>query len=274
MDLDAERFRALARSSPWRWWTLRFVMRHGSRDVRRVWVRRPNRLRVETIDGELVSVHVEKRSTAGSYVRLSRQPRWRRRRLRRRRWPRRRYATPPLPYPHEVKPTVGADGLVRERPSRNVDYDSPHFSAYYGVAVLDPVELADGWSMSDGSTADPVMIDELRAVDHHGRVAWEGVLRPTPSYQPRCDCCALLLSEVLHDPLVEKLKQDPGFAFPEAYRVRLDVGTGVCVELEEIGGSRPGRGHEIVIEAVDEPMADELFETRRKAWRAKRGVTD
>jgi hypothetical protein len=47
--------------------------------------------------------------------------------------------------------------------------------------------------------------------------------------------------------------------YPEAYRVRLDVGTGVCVSTEEIGGLTPGRGHDLRIEAVDEPMDDALF---------------
>ena len=46
---------------------------------------------------------------------------------------------------------------------------------------------------------------------------------------------------------------------PEAFRVRLDVGTGVCVLTEEIGGLTPGAGHEVRIEAVDEPMDDDLF---------------
>ena len=52
--------------------------------------------------------------------------------------------------------------------------------------------------------------------------------------------------------------------YPEAFRVRLDVGTGVCVLTKEIGGLTPGAGHEVRMEAVDEPMDDELFRDRRQ----------
>ena len=41
--------------------------------------------------------------------------------------------------------------------------------------------------------------------------------------------------------------------------MRLDVGTGVCVLTEEVGGLTPGAGHDLRIEAVDEPMDDDLF---------------
>ena len=47
--------------------------------------------------------------------------------------------------------------------------------------------------------------------------------------------------------------------YPDAFRVRLDVGTGVCVRTEQIGGLTPGAGHDVRIEAVDEPMPDDLF---------------
>jgi len=46
---------------------------------------------------------------------------------------------------------------------------------------------------------------------------------------------------------------------PDGHRVRLDVATGVCVFNEQIGGTRNGSGHDITIEAVDEPMGDGLF---------------
>ena len=47
--------------------------------------------------------------------------------------------------------------------------------------------------------------------------------------------------------------------YPSATRVRVDVGTGVCVLAEALDGTWAGAGHEIVVEAVDEPMADALF---------------
>jgi hypothetical protein len=50
--------------------------------------------------------------------------------------------------------------------------------------------------------------------------------------------------------------------------VRLDVETGVCVLTEEIGGPTPGKGHDLRIEAVDEPMDDGLFvQARRSSFR-------
>ena len=57
----------------------------------------------------------------------------------------------------------------------------------------------------------------------------------------------LLRVQTLDDPLIR------------ATLVRLDVQTGVCVLIEELGGSRSGRGHVVRIEAVDEPMPDGLF---------------
>jgi hypothetical protein len=52
---------------------------------------------------------------------------------------------------------------------------------------------------------------------------------------------------------------DPSTRFADAHLVRLDVATGVCVRTEEIGGSAPGRGHDVVIEAVDERTPDGMF---------------
>jgi hypothetical protein len=50
--------------------------------------------------------------------------------------------------------------------------------------------------------------------------------------------------------------------------VRLDVQTGVCVLTEAIGGDVSGRGHDVRIEAVDEPLADALFvEPGRRLFR-------
>lgn len=46
--------------------------------------------------------------------------------------------------------------------------------------------------------------------------------------------------------------------YPEAFRVRLGVGTGVCV-LTRALDLRVRYGHDLHIEAVDEPMDDVLF---------------
>jgi hypothetical protein len=72
-------------------------------------------------------------------------------------------------------------------------------------------------------------------------------------------CCALLLSELLEDAGIDLREDEPGFVYPDAHRVRIDVATGVCVFNEQLGGTRNGSGHDLAIEAVDEPMGDELF---------------
>lgn len=107
-------------------------------------------------------------------------------------------------------------------------------------------------------------IDELVAVDHHGRPAWQASLRPTGGYLPRCGCCALLLSAISDGrqaPGSRAADSDPGLRYPEAHRVRLDVGTGTCVLIEQLGGSRAGTRAEFTIEAVDGAMDDALFAT-------------
>ncbi len=60
-----------------------------------------------------------------------------------------------------------------------------------------------------------------------------------------------------------------GCGSPRPTWCELDVGTGVCVYSEEIGGSRPGPQHDPRIDAVDEPMPDALF----RAALAVRAVT-
>jgi hypothetical protein len=164
-----------------------------------------------------------------------------------------------LPWPGEddaPRPLVRADGLVAERPD-GVGYDPPFFQDYFWVAVLDPVELADGLDPGTGARGPGTAVASVTEVEHAGRPAWEAVLRPTPAYRPRCACCALLWSResdlIEHGP--EGLRDD----YPEAYRVRLDVGTGVCVLTEELGAADGGSGHVLRIEAVDEPMPEALF---------------
>jgi hypothetical protein len=213
-------FAALARSSPWRWSALRFTERrdrHGERAPLRAWLRRPDVVRVESLTGELLQVVRDPVRSA--------------------------------PWPFDLAapaPTVRPDGLVAARPSTwEIAYDAPMYQDYFWVAMLDPVELADG-----------LVVDDVREVDHHGRPAWEAVVRPTEVYEPRCACCPLLRTRAI-DLLEYGAEMLAGY--PEAFRVRLDVGTGVCVLTREIGGLNPGAGHEVRIEAVDEPMDDVLF---------------
>lgn len=252
VDLSVERVRRLARSSPWRWHTLRFVTRWsgfpdggpGSRAGVRAWVRRPGLLRVEALDGRVLMARREERSQAVAMLFATGGAG-------------RGRALPPLPRATDVTPVYDADGLVEVRPD-GVDADDPMYQSYDWVAMLDPVELAEG-----------VALDEVREVGHHGRVAWEALARPGPGYDPRCSCCPLLLCEESERLEAEgggptMREAEPDLVFAEAHRVRLDVATGVCVLTEEIGGSHAGRGHEVEIEAVDEPMADELFQNPRR----------
>ena len=235
-----ESFAALARSSPWLWSTLRFTERRRlDREARelRAWLRRPDVVRVETPDGFLLQIvrespqRVGVLTADGGYVRA-------------------------LPRPADAElPLRRPDGLVAERPA-GMSYDAPMYQDYRWVAMLDPVELA----------AD-VVVEDVSEVEHAGRPAWEAVVRTTPAYEPRCGCCPLLRSR---DVDLLEYQDDPErlpTVYPDAHRVRLDVGTGVCVYTEEIGGPDPGRGHHLRIEAVDEPMGDHLFTERRRGFR-------
>jgi hypothetical protein len=258
MDPTVERFRALARSSPWRWSTLRYVQRlHlGTRDhdVTRVFIRRPKLARTEQLDGTLLSVYRDEPQQVTPLRRRGYAPAGTRLR-------RRGGAAPvALPGPADVEVELDDDGLVRRRPGRMLDTDTAVLGSYYEVAALDPVELADGHDDTPGAT-----IETLCAVDHHGREAWEAVLRPTPVYDPRCPCCPLLECEPV-DGGFDLREEQPGFVFPDAHRVRLDVETGICVANEQLGGTREGAGHDLTIEAVDEPLDDELFLAPPGRW--------
>ena len=229
---SADAFAALARSSPWRWTTLRFTVRWFP-DVRgpwpvRAWLRRPRELRVEPLDGHPAQV-VRERPDG-----------------------RRLPGDPGFPAP-ELRP----DGLVARRGLARTDaFDVPMYQTYFWVAMLDPVELAEGFDEDTGVQRPGTVVERVRVVDHGGRPAWEAVVRTTPAYTPRCGCCALL-------PTGEGDVDDIGpprplTGYPEAFRVRLDVGTGVCVLTEAL--DVPLRfGHDLRIEGVDEPMPDELF---------------
>jgi hypothetical protein len=246
-------FAALARSSPWRWSTLRFTERRVGTDARdplRAWLRRPDALRVETTDGELLQIVQERREEVG--VLTTRGGR-----------------TRSLPWPTDSgvpAPDVRPDGLVAGRPSTwALSYDAPMYQDYFWVAMLDPVELAGQQGPEPAGPA--LTVDGVTEVEHAGRPAWEAVVRPTVAYEPRCGCCPLLRTRDVD--VREWAESDVGGvldAYPEAFRVRLDVGTGVCVLTEQIGGLTPGAGHDLRIEAVDEPMDDGLFVDGRWPW--------
>jgi hypothetical protein len=234
----------------------------------RAWLRRPDVVRVETLDGDLLQV-VRERPVHAALLTSD--------------------ADDPMIYrPSLPTPALDDDGLVhahRDRDSRT-GYDAPMFGSYQWVAVLDPVELADGddHGWSDDRDLDVVAagdataglfgttVGDVALVDHHGRDALAATVVPTTGYAPRCDCCALLHSEISDRRLADggvDWSHPHGFAYADSFRVRLDVQTGVCVQLEQVGGSEPGVHMEVDIEAVDVDMPDQLFpESRpRRGWR-------
>lgn len=263
---SADSFAALARSSPWRWSTLRFTVAWPndpwSAGAVRAWLRRPDSLRVESLDGSLLRAERTPPPSIGIYGPdggSTRSVVW---------------ASQTAP------PPLRPDGLVAERPDDPLlTYDDPMHDSYHWVAMLDPVEFADGLDQRTRGWAPALRVESVGAVEHAGRAAWEAVVIPEDTYEPRCGCCPLLrtravdLLEFEHHP--EHLLE----AYPDAFRVRLDVQTGVCVLTEEIGGLRPGKGHDLRIEAVDESMDDVVFVSRRREqlvgladWLEKRGA--
>ncbi|MGH3518598.1 MAG: hypothetical protein ACRDQ7_14510 [Haloechinothrix sp.] len=254
-SVSTERFAALARSSPWRWRTLRFTVewRGDSASPVRAWVRRPGCLRVEAPDGALIFAGREERPGGGTVLLTSGGS------------SRDVEMISPLD-PRAPRPEFGVDGLVSRRPRDwSLHFDDPMYINYRWVAMLDPAELSDGIQDETGDTTpDPVDITRLTEVDHHGRVAWQADLRPNPSYDPRCSCCPLLFSKASEDWEAEAggptlRERDPSLRYADAHRVRLDVATGVCVYTEELGGTHAGNGHDLRIEAVDELMHGALF---------------
>jgi hypothetical protein len=239
---DAEDLRALARSSPWRFTTLRFTHRSVPSGVTvRAWLRRPDVLRVEDAGGALLGVVRGRSSTSTTLV-----AGW----------------GPVDEPPPEPPPVFRADGLVAVRPPWGdlSQADDPMWQSYLWVAALDPLELADGQDPDTGGPARPLRIGDVREVEHGGRPAWEAEVATTPAYSPRCPCCPLLrdagTDRAEWDDAAERFA---GSVYPTATLVRVDVGTGVCVSSEVLDGTWAGDGHEIVIEAVDEPMDDDLF---------------
>lgn len=228
---SADTFAALARSSPWRWTTLRFTVGWPGDPWKpgavRAWLRRPDLLRVGTLDGALLQVVREPRRN-------------------------------PAP-----DPGIRPDGLVAERRrSWDHDCDDPMYQDYHWVAMLDPVELGDGRDPDTDALVPALDPEFLAEVDHGGRPAWEAVVVPADTYEPRCGCCPLLRTRAVDLLEFDGRPEHLLGAYAEAFRVRLDVGTGVCVFTEEIGGQRPGHGHDLRIEAVDEPMVDDLFRSQ------------
>ncbi|WP_420122904.1 hypothetical protein [Nakamurella sp.] len=241
----AEDVRALARSSPWLWRTLRFTLRTPTTepygiDRLRAWVSRPHGLRAEQLDGRLI--------TAG--------------------WgPPADQGMPEITGGPQLRP----DGLVARRPADWIGpfrFDDPMLTTYRWVAMVHPFELADGVERDEdglpGGDWSPdrppiVVIDGPRVVEHAGRLAWEAEVVTTAAYAARCSCCPVLDGSEATAQLIREGWERGDLGRPSSWRIRLDRQTGVLVQLTEIGGSSRSGGWTMTIEAVDEPMPRELF---------------
>ncbi|TFV63674.1 hypothetical protein E4P41_04150 [Geodermatophilus sp. DF01-2] len=202
----------------------------------RAWLRRPDRLRVETLDGRLLQLVDEPRTQVALFGPDGSR-------------------TVTYPWPADgPAPVWRPDGLAAVRPER-LSYDAPMYQSYDWVAMLDPVELADGRDPDTGEDAGSpgLEVDAVTEVEHGGRPAWEAHVRTTPRYEPRCGCCPLLRSPEVD---AREYGQARG-PYPRVQRIRLDVQTGVCVLAD--APETLGTGHDLRIEAVDEPMAGALF---------------
>ena len=116
MTPTEDSFRALARSSPWRWRSLHFT-RHSPPLVE-AWLRRPSLVRVREQDGQVHSGSVIAPDHEAIY-----------------------------PYP---EPARRPDGLVADRPDfPDIDDDDLMWQDYRWIAMLDPAELSVGTFVSD-----------------------------------------------------------------------------------------------------------------------------
>lgn len=243
---SAETFRSLCRSSPWRWTALRFDVfwqngklpdddgadagpdpAAGAEPAAvdtppggiRAWLRRPEALRVESPDGELLfcttSIHA---SRGDLYVSATRKS-----------W---------LLPPRLVTPVYDHIGLVRRRPE--AAYGEPFFEDPRFASMLDPVEFAGKAPVSfDTPFANLVEITSISQVEHEGRRALEAVLSPNHTYRPTAPGSPLIGAG--------------------STAVRVDWETGVCVSTLALDGPLAGSGHSVRILGVDEYMLDELF---------------
>ena len=218
--LTEDDFKALARSSPWRFQRLVFTRFTG--DGRRVdaILTRPGHLTV----GQNGKTHVSEGlpyTSASFNFDGSPAPKW----------------VPRLP--HTVSPTLRPDGLVDVRPE--ADYDDPLWGSFDWVAMLDPVELARGVTVAD-------VTETLRK---GRRTWWATVTDVGEEYAPRCSCCALLWGEVAAGQLAEE--GGPAIEpaeFATSWLVGLDWETGIVVSLEPIDGNRTDLGFTVDIHDV------------------------
>lgn len=225
---DAEDFRALAGSAPWRFTTLHWTHESGG-SATEAWLdRAASRLVVRAPDGE---VHAAEGApyAVGSFS-----------------WDEqgRPIEQPRQPADRDAGVARREDGLVIARPDDwHLEHGDPLWQNYTWTAMLDPAELSAG-----------VEVTEVVQRSRGGRLTWEATCRPlVEAYDPRCGCCPLLNSRASR--LLEYGPDDPTLDdadLPTAYWVALDVETGIVVDLR----AEDGRQEPLVntIHAVDEPL--------------------
>jgi hypothetical protein len=232
VQVDAGSYRALARSSPWRWRTLHFTWRSGP-DEAEAWVRRPGELLVRPLHGPEEYVTGVPYASSTVHATLG--------------------GAPGIPEP--AGPAFRPDGLVAERPDGyHVDHGDPMWRNYTWTAMLDPDELSHH-----------VEVDALRAGELHGREVWWARLRVREGYDPRCGCCPLLWSEVAalaeYGDEPDRLARYRAEGFPDAHDVALDVQTGVVVRLEPMGRDPHDSAFTVEIHEADADL-DAVFAGR------------
>lgn len=250
----AEDFRALARSSPWRFTTLHVTAHRpvtdpdGSPAVEAWLDRSRSHLTVRTERGVEVATGVPYTTTTHVVSVDHQEP---------------VHEDPAAASPDRAgEPVLRADGLVASRPEGwAFDHGDPMWHDYQWTAMLDPEELSHG-----------VEIDEVTATTHLGRLTWSARCRPLlgrelddggwddDGYDPRCGCCPLLDSLASRIPEygadgAARMSEAEGKDPPTTYLVHLDVGTGVVIDitsLDEAGGGESVLA--VRIHAVDEPL--------------------
>lgn len=243
-----ELFRGLARSSPWRWRALAFDLHrrplHGPEHTVHAVVERGVGLEVRLADGERHRDAAVRTRAGWSAPGTG------------------RHGILELPFAWELPVQVDAHGFVVRRPAESTS-DDPMWQDYQWVAMLDPVELADGSPRGPAArrgadaVAPPALdVHRLDAAERHGRETWWAEVSPREEYSPRCACCPLLFGRVSEQ--VDARGDGPqpsgspsGRAHATAFLVALDVGTGVCVHVEHLDGEHVGRGFSLDIRLVD-----------------------
>ena len=239
----ADDFRALARSSPWRFTTVHFTHRRqrdaGStpdgepveawldRRLGRVVVRSPGG--VEVAEGPPYGAAVSLMTCDDDDACA--------------------VPSPPSPEPEVV---LRPDGLVARRPEDwHFDHGDPMWQDYRWTAMLDPAELSRG-----------VDVSEVVATTLRGRLTWSAACRPLlgagedrgNGYTPRCGCCPLLDSPAAR--IHEYGREDPTLTSGDlatVYCVHLDVQTGIVVDITPLDGL-DGTSLSNELHAVDAPL--------------------